>query len=80
MLKIIRITFYIIMLLFLLDIFELFQSKLRFLKTLIYYGILILPIPLLIMEFKVDRNLTESILRKEIPILLITGLIYLNPL
>jgi len=68
------------MLLFLLDIFELFQSKLRFLKTLIYYGILILPIPLLIMEFKVDRNLTESILRKEIPILLITGLIYLNPL
>ncbi|MDY2588512.1 hypothetical protein SNF14_14305 [Winogradskyella aquimaris] len=80
MLKIIRITFYIVLSLFLLDIFDLFQTKIGFLKSIIYYGILILPIPLLIMEFKANRNLSEPILRKGIPILTIIGLIYLNPL
>ncbi|MCB4800299.1 hypothetical protein LG649_15715 [Tamlana sp. PT2-4] len=57
-----------------------FQTKIGFLKAVIYYGILILPIPLLIMEFKANRNLSEPILRKLIPILTIIGLIYLNPL
>jgi len=66
--------------LFLLDIFDLFQTKIGFLKEIIYYGILILPIPLLIMEFKANRKLSEPILRKSIPILTIIGLIYLNPL
>jgi hypothetical protein len=32
------------------------------------------------MEFKANRNLSEPILRKAIPILTIVGLIYLNPL
>ncbi|WP_209309730.1 hypothetical protein [Tamlana crocina] len=32
------------------------------------------------MEFKANRNLSEPILRKSIPILTIIGLIYLNPL
>ena len=68
------------MLLFLADVFELFQTKVGFLKALIYCGILILPIPLVLMEFKANRNLTESIFRKGIPMLLIVGLIYLNPL
>ena len=80
MLKIIRITFYIVLFLFLLDIFDLFQTKIGFLKAVIYYGILISPIPLLIMEFKANRNLSETILRKAIPILTIIGIIYLNPL
>lgn len=66
--------------LFLLDIFDLFQTKIGFLKAAIYYGILTLPIPLLIMEFKANRNLSEPIIRKSIPILTIIGLIYLNPL
>ena len=69
-----------ILTLFLLDIFELFQTKIGFLKALIYYGILILPIPLLIIEFKANRNLTKPILRKGIPILTFIGLIYLSPL
>jgi len=80
MFKIIRITFYIVLSLFLLDIFDLFQTKIGFLKAVIYYGVLILPIPLLIMEFKANRNLSEPILRKLIPILTIIGLVYLNPL
>lgn len=80
MLKIIRIIFYIVLSFFLLDIFDLFQTKIGFLKAIIYYGILILPIPLLIMEFKANQNLSEPILRKSIPILTIIGLIYLNPL
>lgn len=41
---------------------------------------MILPFPLLILEFKVSQNLSEPILRKVIPILTIIGLIYLNPL
>ncbi|MUU79895.1 hypothetical protein [Winogradskyella endarachnes] len=57
-----------------------FQTKIGFLKAVIYYGILILPIPLLIMEFKANRNLPEPILRKLISILTIIGLVYLNPL
>lgn len=65
---------------FLLDIFDFFQTKIGFLKALIYFGVLNLPIPLIILEFKANRNLSEPILRKAIPILTITGLIYLNPL
>lgn len=80
MLKLIRITFYSILFLFLLDIFELFQTKIGFLKIVMYYGVLLLPIPLLMLELKANRNLTRSILRKGIPILTITGLLYLNPL
>ena len=80
MLKSIRITFYIFLILFLLDVFDLFQTKIGFLKALIYYGVFALPIPLLIMEFKTNRNLSEPILRKGIPILTIIGLIYLNPI
>ena len=80
MLKIIRITFYLVLFLFLLDILDLFQTKIGFLKATIYYGILILPIPLLIMEFKANRNLFEPIVKKAIPILTIIGLTYLNPL
>ena len=80
MLKIIRITFYIVLSLFLLDIFDLFQTKIGFLKATIYYGVLILPIPLLIMEFKSNRNLKEPILRKGIPILAIIEILYLNPM
>jgi hypothetical protein len=63
-----------------LDVFDLFQTKIGILKALIYYGVFALPIPLLIMEFKANRNLREPILRKGIPILTIIGLIYLNPI
>jgi hypothetical protein len=35
--------------------------------------------PLLIMEFKANRNLSEPSLRKAIPILTLIGLLYLNP-
>jgi hypothetical protein len=63
-----------------LDIFDLFQTKVGFLKAFIYYGVFILAIPLLVMEFKANRNLSEPILRIGIPILTILGLIYLNPL
>jgi hypothetical protein len=63
-----------------LDVFDLFQTKIEILKALIYYGVFALPIPLLIMEFKANRNLREPILRKGIPILTIIGLIYLNPI
>ena len=63
-----------------MDIFDLFQTKIDFFKAIIYYGILILPIPLLIMEFKANRNLSEPMLRKAVPILTVIGLIYLNPL
>lgn len=80
MLKIIRIIFYSILILFLLDICDVFQTKIGFLKTLIYCGVLILPIPLLIMEFKTNRSLNESIVRKGLPMLTIIGLLYLNPL
>ena len=80
MLKIIRITFYLILFLFLLDIFNLFQTKIGFLKSLVYYGVLILPIPMLILQFKANRNLSKPILTKVITILTIIGLIYLNPL
>lgn len=45
-----------------------------------YFGVLILPIPLLIMEFNANRSLTKPMLRKGIPILTIIGLLYLNPL
>jgi hypothetical protein len=79
MLKIIRITFYVILLLFLLDIFDLFQTKLIFFKAFVNYGVLFLPILVLILEFKA-KNIAEPILRKAIPILTIVGLIYLNPL
>lgn len=80
MLKVIRITFYIVLSLFLLDIFDLFQTKIEFVKAIIYYGILALPIPLLLMEFKADRKLSEPILRKGIPLLTLIGILYLNPL
>lgn len=79
MLKIIRITFYVILLLFLLDIFDLFQTKLIFFKVFVNYGVLFLPILVLILEFKA-KNIAEPILRKAISILTIVGLIYLNPL
>jgi hypothetical protein len=80
MLKLTRITFYIILLLFLLDVFDLFQTKIGVVKAIIYFAAVILPIPLLIMEFKSNWVLSEPILRKGIPILTIIGLIYLNPL
>lgn len=79
MLKMIRITFYTILLLFILDIFDFFQTKIEFLKSLVYFGVIIIPIPLLIMEFKPNRNLIKSILIKVIPILTIFGLLCLNP-
>lgn len=80
MLKLIRITFYSMLFLYLLDIFDLFQTKIGFLKIVICCGMLLLPIPLLILEFKANRSLTGSILRKGIPILTIIGLLYLNPI
>jgi hypothetical protein len=63
-----------------LDIFDLFQTKIEILKTFIYFTFLILPVPLLILEVKANRNLTENVLRKGIPILAILGMLYLNPL
>lgn len=80
MLKIIRITFYLLLFLFLLDIFNVFQTKIDFFKGLIYYGVFILPIPILILEFKINASFVESFLSKGIPIVTIIGLIYLNPL
>lgn len=77
--KIIRIIYYVILLLFLLDIFDRFQTKLSFFKSFIYYGVLLLSVPVLILEFKV-KNKSEPILRKAIPILTIIGILYLNPL
>ena len=80
MLRITRIIFYIILVLFILDINEFFQTKMEWFKSLIYYEILILPIPVLIMELKANKNISDPILRKAIPILTIIGLLYLNPL
>ena len=80
MLKLIRVTFYSILVMFLLDIFDVFQTKIGFIKALTYYGVLILPIPLLLMEFKTNLSFSKSILRKGIPMLAIIGLLFLNPL
>ncbi|MDB2463169.1 hypothetical protein N9W61_03615 [Algibacter sp.] len=41
---------------------------------------LILPIPLLIMELKKNQSLRASIFRKAIPVLVIIGLLFINPL
>ncbi len=78
--KIIRITFYIVLFLFLLDIFDVFQTKIGLLKAIIYYMVFALPVPLLIIEFKADKHVLESFLRIAIPILTIIGLIYLHPM
>ncbi len=80
MLNIFRITFYLILILFFADIFDVFQTKIEFLKVLIYYGVLLMPIPLLIMEFKKNQSRTELKIGKAIPILAIAILVYLNPL
>lgn len=79
MLKLIRIIFYTILFLFLLDLVNLFQTKIDFLKGLIYCGTIILPIPLLIMEFRKNRNLFEHIFWSVIPTLTIVSVIYLSP-
>lgn len=79
-LKIIRVTFYSMLVLFLFDICDVFQTKIEFFKALTYYGVLILPIPLLIMEFKTNRSLSKPILRKGIPMLTIIALLYINPI
>lgn len=63
-----------------MDIFDVFQTKIGFIKAFTYYGVLILPIPLLLMEFKTNRSLSEPILRKGILMLTIIGLLFLNPL
>ena len=80
MLKIIRIVFYLVLFFFILDIFNYFQTKLSFFKTLIYYSVFLFPIPLLVMEFKAKQGIAEPILRKAIPVVTIIGLVYLNPL
>jgi hypothetical protein len=74
-----RILFYIIASLFFLDVFELFQTKIGIVKSILYYGVLILPVPLLLLEFKVNPKMSESKLKKTIPVLIIIVLIYLNP-
>lgn len=79
MLKLIRIVFYAILLFFVLDIINVFQTKIAFLKILIYCGIVILPILLLIMEFRNNQNLIKHIFWSIIPILTIVSMIYLNP-
>jgi hypothetical protein len=79
MLKLIRIVFYAILLLFVLDIINVFQTKIAFLKMLIYCGIVILPILLLIMEFRNNQNLIKHIFWSTIPILTIVSMVYLNP-
>ena len=68
------------MFLFLSDIYNFVQTKISFLKTFIYLGILILPIPLLILEFRTKQNSFKQILRKIIPFATIIGLILLNPM
>ncbi|WP_299098210.1 hypothetical protein [uncultured Winogradskyella sp.] len=78
MLKITRVIFYVILFFFIGDVFDLFQSKLIFFKSFIYYSILLLPIPMLIMELK--ANCSEPILRNAIPTITLVGLLYLNPL
>ncbi|NRD18585.1 hypothetical protein HNV08_00885 [Winogradskyella eckloniae] len=78
MIKLVRVFFYLIVVLFIGDVTDLFQTKLSIFKSFIYYSILLLPIPLLIMELK--AHCSEPILRKAIPILTIVGLVYLNPL
>ena len=80
MLKIIRIVFYLVLFFFILDIFNLFQTKLSIFKTLIYYSVFLFSIPLLVMEFKAKQGIAEPILRKAIPVVTIIGLVYLNPL
>ena len=80
MLNKLRITFYLILLLFLVDVFEIFQTKVGILKALIYCGVLLMPIPLLVMEFKRSLKWTEAFLRKGIPILVMVLLAYLDPL
>lgn len=77
--RILRILFYVVASFFFLDTKELFQTKIGIFKEFIYYGVLVLPVPLLILEFKVNPKLSESILKKVIPTLVIIGLIYLNP-
>lgn len=62
-----------------MDIFDVFQTKIRFIKALTYYGVLILPIPVLLIEFKTNLNFSKSILRKGILMLTIIGLLFLNP-
>lgn len=78
MLKIIRVFFYIILLFFIGDVFDLFQSKISSFKSFIYFSVLLLPIPLLIMELR--AKCSEPVLRNTIPILTIIGLLYVNPL
>lgn len=78
-LKIIRILFYLMLLLFLLDSFDLFQTKIGLLKMIIYYGILLMPIPILLIDFQFNRNITKRIVHKVIPILTIIWLVYLKP-
>lgn len=80
MLKRVRLLFYSILFLFLLDLFDVFQTKISFLKSLVYYGVLIVPILLLILEFKAMHRRRESFLRKAIPIVTVAGLLFLNPL
>lgn len=79
-LKIIRLTFYALLILFILDIFDLFQTKISVLKTLIYYGVMLLPIPILIIEFIIQKSLKKAVFRKLIPMSIIFGIIYLNPI
>jgi phosphoglycerol transferase MdoB-like AlkP superfamily enzyme len=79
MLKLIRIVFYTILFLFVLDIINVFQTKIDFLKLLIYYGVAVLPILLLVMEFRKNRNSFRYVFWSVIPILTIVSVVYLNP-
>jgi hypothetical protein len=78
--KIIQGTFYIVLFLFLLDIFNLFQTKIRVLKALLYFGVMLLPIVVLILEFKANRSLTKGFFRKITPLFVIIGILFLNPI
>lgn len=80
MLKITRILFYCILVLFLLDIYDIIQTKIDFFKVIIYYGILILPISLLVIEIYLNRSFRKHIIIKTILICTIIGLLYINPL
>jgi hypothetical protein len=80
MLKTIRITFYIILSFFLLDIFDIFQTKIGFLKAILHFGVMLLPLLLLFLEIRANRSLIKAVFRKIIPILVIIGIVYINPL
>ena len=79
MTNLIRIVFYLLMLFFAFDVLFIFHTKIQEIKSALYFGALLLPIPILIMELILSKNWNFNSSKKVFPLISIFWIIYINP-